>query len=47
MNITFLDLKAAAVRVIDSGWYVLGEEATDFEGESGHGVMLGRKALAS
>jgi hypothetical protein len=58
MNIPFLDLKAinashavelksAAARVIDAGWYVLGEEATYFEGESGHGVMLGRKALAS
>ena len=44
MNIPFLDLKAinarhtaelkaAAARVIDSGWYVLGEEVKVFEGE--------------
>ena len=44
MNVPFLDLKAinarhaaelkaAAARVIDSGWYVLGEEVKAFEGE--------------
>ncbi|MEY3110030.1 MAG: hypothetical protein RL079_715, partial [Verrucomicrobiota bacterium] len=44
MNIPFLDLKAinsrhaaelkaAAARVIDSGWYVLGDEVKAFEGE--------------
>ncbi len=44
MNVPFLDLKAinarhaaelkaAAVRVIDSGWYVLGEEVKAFEAE--------------
>ena len=44
MNIPFLDLqainarhaaelKAAAARVIDSGWYVLGEEVKAFESE--------------
>jgi dTDP-4-amino-4,6-dideoxygalactose transaminase len=42
MNVPFLDLKAinsrhaaelkaAAARVIDSGWYVLGEEVKAFE----------------
>ena len=46
MNIPFLDLKAinarhtaelkaAAARVIDSGWYVLGEEVKAFEAEFG------------
>ena len=55
MNVPFLDLKAinarhaaelkaAAARVIDSGWYVLGEEVKAFEAEfaawtgSPHGV---------
>ncbi|NBS05625.1 MAG: aminotransferase, partial [Verrucomicrobia bacterium] len=44
MNIPFLDLKAinarhaeelkaAAARVIDSGWYILGEEVKAFEAE--------------
>jgi dTDP-4-amino-4,6-dideoxygalactose transaminase len=44
MNVPFLDLKAinarhaaelkaAAARVIDSGWYVLGEEVKAFEAE--------------
>ena len=44
MNVPFLDLKAinarhaaelkaAAARVIDSGWYILGEEVKSFEGE--------------
>ena len=44
MDVSFLDvrainarhadeLKAAAARVIDSGWYVLGEEVAAFEGE--------------
>ncbi len=44
MNVPFLDLKAinarhaaelkaAAARVIDSGWYILGEEVKAFEGE--------------
>jgi dTDP-4-amino-4,6-dideoxygalactose transaminase len=27
------DLKAAAARVIDSGWYLLGEEVKNFEQE--------------
>jgi dTDP-4-amino-4,6-dideoxygalactose transaminase len=49
MNIPFLDLKtinagyaaelkAAAARVIDSGWYVLGEEVKAFEAEFGSWV---------
>ena len=58
MNVPFLDLrainarhtaevKAATARVIDSGWYVLGEEVKAFEGEIAHGVTSGRRALVS